>query len=164
MDDKDTVIVVGATETDEYGNLWVTPQGGGDRVKIAKKREHLHPLFQQGKAVLLHWETYMNKPYVKNADPVEGKLPPPTKPIEPPLQQGEPTPAELAKPSYTPSGVEIGRAINDICQLYINDKLHILFGKENAEAILKWWRGHLQGTLKIPVDGAKLPMWDKKES
>ena len=46
----DPIITVGVTETDGYGNLWVTPQGGGDKVKIAAKRKQLHPLFQQGRA------------------------------------------------------------------------------------------------------------------
>lgn len=77
---NDTVIVVGGTRLDEYDNLWVTPAGGGDEVKIAKKREALHPLFEQGKAVLLHWETYMDKAYVAKAEAVAGKLPPPTEP------------------------------------------------------------------------------------
>lgn len=80
---NDTIIVVGVTEKDGYGNLWVTPQGDGDRVKIAAKRANLHPLFEQGKAVILHWEKYMNKPYVADAKLVEGELPPPTKPEEP---------------------------------------------------------------------------------
>ena len=73
-----TIIVVGVTETDEWGNLWVTPKGGGDKVKVAKKREHLHELFQQGRAVMLIWQTYQNIPYVADAKLVEGELPPPT--------------------------------------------------------------------------------------
>jgi len=75
---NDTVVVVGQVRTDEYNNLWVTPQGGGDEIKIAQKRENLHPLFEQGKAVMLHWETYKNIPYVSGAKLVEGELPPPT--------------------------------------------------------------------------------------
>lgn len=102
--EKDTVIVVGKTEVDGWGNLWVIPKDGGDRVKIAKKREHLHELFEQGKAVLLHWEVYMDKPYVANAELVTGNLPEPTKPIEPPLHPDEPKPEELHK--YAPQ--EIG--------------------------------------------------------
>lgn len=90
MDDKDTIVVVGATEKDQYGNLWVTPQGGGDKIKIAKKRENLHQFMEQGRAILLHWETYMNKPYVSDAKPVEGELPPPVKP--PVLESGNPPP------------------------------------------------------------------------
>jgi hypothetical protein len=161
MNQNDTIIVVGVTETDGYGNLWVTPQGGGDKVKIAKKRENLHSLFQQGKAVLLHWETYMNKTYVSDAKLVEGELPPPTAPQEPPLQQDEPRKTN-DEPVYKPSGQEIGRCWNAIDSLYIADKLHILFGKENAEAILKYYRGVLMSTLKLPVDGAKLPQWKNK--
>lgn len=72
----DTVIVVGTTELDEYGNMWVTPKGGGERVKIAAKRSGLHPLFEQGKAVLLKWQTYQDHPYVADAKLVAGELQP----------------------------------------------------------------------------------------
>jgi len=72
---QDTIIKVGTTEIDEYGNLLVTPSGGGDKIKIAQKRTHLHHLFEQGNTVALHWETYMNKSYVANANLVEGELP-----------------------------------------------------------------------------------------
>lgn len=67
----DTTIKVGVTELDQYGNLFVTPTGGGDRIKIGVKRKELHPLFTQGATILLHWETYMNKPYVAGAELVE---------------------------------------------------------------------------------------------
>ena len=75
--ERDTIIIVGVTRKDGFNNLWVTPASGGNEVKIGVKREHLHDLFQQGKAVMLHWETYKNKPYVSDAKPVEGELPPP---------------------------------------------------------------------------------------
>lgn len=174
MDNKDTVITVGVTREDEYGNLWVTPQGGDKEIKIAAKREALHPLFEQGKAVLCHWETYKNIPYVSDAKWVEGELPPPREPYKGQntrFERGEypdgdfdgRTEAEIDKPEikHTVSGVEIGRCWNAIDTLYVNDKLQVLFGKENAIAILKYYRGVLQSTLKLPVDGAKLPQWDK---
>ncbi len=102
MADKDTIIVVGVTRTDDYGSLWVTPAGGGDEIKIGEKRSHLHDLFQQGKAVMLHWATYKNKPYVSDAKAVEGELPPSTKPESPPPQQRE----EL--PKVKPAPQELG--------------------------------------------------------
>jgi len=74
---KDTIIIVGQTRLDSYENLWVTPAGGGDEVKIGEKRAGLHALFQQGKAVMLHWETYKNRLYVADAKAVEGELPEP---------------------------------------------------------------------------------------
>jgi len=86
----DPIITVGVTETDSYGNLWVTPKGGGDKVKIAAKRKQLHPLFQQGKAVILHYETYMDKPYVSDAKLVAGELPPPVEPQDPEPHKDEP--------------------------------------------------------------------------
>lgn len=104
MENNSTIIVVGVTETDGYGNLWVTPAGGGDKVKIGEKRSQLHPLFEQGKAVMLHWETYRNRPYVANAKLVEGELPPPVKPILPALEQAK-IDADLRE---KPSGQEVG--------------------------------------------------------
>lgn len=74
--DTDTIIVVATTRIDGSGNLWVAPKGDGDEVKIAAKRSNLHPLFQQGKAILLDWQTYLGKSYVANAKLVEGELPP----------------------------------------------------------------------------------------
>jgi len=89
MADKDTMVVVGVTRMDGYGNMFVTPAGGGDEVKIGSKRAHLHDMFEQGRAIMLHWETYRNIPYVSDAKPVEGELPPSVKPVSPPLQPGE---------------------------------------------------------------------------
>ncbi len=77
MAQDNTVIVVGVTRTDTYGNLWVTPKGGGDEVKIGSKRSQLHELFEQDKAIMLHWETYKGKAYVSDAKLVEGELPAP---------------------------------------------------------------------------------------
>ena len=52
MAEKDTIIVVGVTRMDTYGNLWITPAGGGDEVKIGEKRSQLHPLFEQGLSLI----------------------------------------------------------------------------------------------------------------
>jgi len=164
MDNKDTIVIVGVTREDEFGNLWVTPQGGGDEIKIAAKRSKLHPLFEQGRAIMLHWETYMNRPYVADAKPVEGELPEPKSAYTPPPEE-KPKPTAYAKLNpelpKTISGQEIGRCWNAIDTLFIGGKLPTLFGKENAEAILKYYRGILTSTLKLPVDGKKLPQWDK---
>ncbi len=104
----DTVIVVGTTELDEYGNMWVTPKGGGERVKIAKKREGLHPLFKQGKAVLLKWETYQNHPYVADAKLVAGELQPPQEPTILPKDQKIIEEARKEAVKKEPSGQETG--------------------------------------------------------
>lgn len=167
MDKNDTVIVVGATEVDGYGHLWVTPKGGGDKVKIAQKRAHLHPLFEQGRAVLLHWETYQNRPYVANAKPVEGELPPPREPIEPEfpaqdmvsLQRGGGE--EAPEPKASPQAV--GMCWKEIGELIREDQVGKIFGKENAIEVVKAYRGYLLSTLKIAYDGKKLPQWKPKE-
>ena len=81
-----SIITVALTEVDQYGNLFVTPAGGGDKIKIGVKRKQLHPIFQQGKVIQLHWETYMNKPYVSDAKQVAGEdLPAPVIPKVTPL-------------------------------------------------------------------------------
>ncbi len=114
MADKDTIIVVGVTREDEYGNLWVTPAGGGDEVKIGEKRSQLHELFEQGKAVMLHWETYRNRAYVSDARLVEGELLESVKPDGPPPQPGEDQPK--VKPAPQEIGMwwkELGNRIGD---------------------------------------------------
>ena len=70
---EDTIIKVGVARQDEYGNLFVTPEGGGKEVKISEKRKNLHPLFQQGNTVSLHWEVFKNVPYVKDAKQIVGE-------------------------------------------------------------------------------------------
>jgi len=82
---------------------------------------------------------------------VRDALPPAKEPQEP-----EP---HVEKPQGI-SGAEVGRCWNDINSLFINDKLDLLFGKENARGIAKQYRGYLLGTLKLNHDGAKLPMWE----
>ena len=95
--DKPTEIVVESVRDDEYGNRWVTPQGGGAEIKIAEKRGALHELFQQGNTVSLKWDSYTNKEkktftYVADAKLVSGEtktkagIPPPCpKPGYPPV-------------------------------------------------------------------------------
>ena len=146
MSEKDTVITVGITRKDEYGNLWVTPSGGGEEVKIGAKRKQLHDLFEQGKAIMLHWETYMDKPYVFDAKLVEGELPQPPK----------------HTPTSRPAPQEIGMWWKEVGELYRTNKLMELFGKKNAIDVIKVYRGQLLSTLEIPFDGSELPQFLKK--
>ena len=114
MADKDTIIVVGTTKMDDYGNMFVTPAGGGDEVKIGEKRSQLHPLFEQGKAIMLHCETYKNRAYVSDAKAVEGELPESQKPEKLPPQPEEDTPR--VKPAPQELGMwwkELGNRIGD---------------------------------------------------
>ena len=106
MADNQTVVVVGTTETDEYGNLWVTPKGGGDRIKIAAKRSGLHPIFEQGKAIMLKWQTYQEHPYVADAKPVAGELQPEQEPTI--LPEHEEVIKEAREEATKPAPQEIG--------------------------------------------------------
>ena len=72
---KDSIIVVGGTRLDNFGNLLVTPKGGGKAIKIGAKRANLHPIFEQDRAVLLKWDNYMDKDYVADAELFEGEVP-----------------------------------------------------------------------------------------
>ena len=108
------VVVVGTTEKDEYGNLWVTPKGGGDRIKIAKKREGLHPLFQQGVAVMLKWQTYQDHPYVADAKLVAGELQPAQEPTILPKDEKIIEEARKEATKKEPSGQETGMWFKEI--------------------------------------------------
>jgi len=73
-------IVVDFANLNDYGDLIVTDKEGQD-YKVAKKREHLHSLFTEDRAITLHFAKYMDKRYVADASIPE--LPPPTKPKTP---------------------------------------------------------------------------------
>jgi len=159
-----TVIVVAVTETDQYGNLQVTAKEGGI-VKIAKKREHLFGLFQQGKAVELDWQTYMNKDYVADARLVEGALPEPT---DPPTDMHPPRAPETGQPSGQATGM-VTNKITDMRIARVQSKgsvtaiLYPLFGRDATIELLKWWRSQFLGITKIKYSGESLPQYDKEK-
>ena len=158
MSENDTIIVVGVTRIDGYGNLWVTPAGGGDEVKIGAKRKQLHDLFQQGKAVMCHWETYMNKPYVSDAKLVEGELPPPSK-AELTAEQEETIRQAISKPD--PQAV--GMVTKEIGNHIIAGTLSKIFGEEIACNLVIWYRSQILGVSRISYDGSKLPRFIPKK-
>ena len=132
MAEQDTVIVVATTEIDEYGNLIVTDKGGG-KTKIGKKREYLFPIFQQGKAVLLHWETYMNRPYVANAKLAAGELPQAT--LKP--DTGESTPKEKVEDRDTTT--RLRSMILSYCKdLAVADKIKVEQIVPQADRFYNW--------------------------
>jgi len=165
--ETDTIIVVDQRRMDSYNNLWITPKGGGDEVKIGEKRAHLHPLFEQGKAVMLHWEVYMNKAYVADAKLVEGELPKPTEPTVLPEHETiikEAVKAGNEAPTHKPMGVEIGKCENQVIQLYCHGKLVSVFGEEIAKDLMVRIRGGILSTLPdFSYNGDNLPKWVTKK-
>lgn len=130
MEKTDTIIVAGQRRIDEYGNLWVAPAGGGEEIKIAAKRSQLHPLFQQEQAIVLHWATYKNIPYVTDAELVEGKLPPPVEPQVPDDYPGKEEIPPIVPPQvFAPQ--EIGLWYKEVGKLYRAD----LIKKDTPEGL-----------------------------
>lgn len=118
---EENQIIVDHTDMDIYGNMFVYPSDGRERIKIGEKRKHLHPLFQQGNAVLLHWDTYLDKIYVAGAsliktDSVKDEVPP-VKPqqqvkvahSEPPPPRGNNTSQRSISISYAKDLVVSGK-------------------------------------------------------
>lgn len=161
---KKTIVTVADKEENQYGDI-IFHDREGNQYKLGVKRAHLNEKLVVGQAVELGWGRYKDATksieYIADVKLVSEELPKGEEVKEIPFEEPPPKP----KPDtgkYMPSGVEIGRCWNAIDALYIGGKLNTLFGKENAEAVLKYYRGVLASTLKLPVDGAKLPMWDKK--
>ncbi|MCJ7828673.1 MAG: hypothetical protein MUP81_02900 [Dehalococcoidia bacterium] len=164
---KEIVIPVDRNENG-YGDILFHDKAGKE-YKIGNKRAHLGSEIIEGHAVELGYSNYTDKNhidhiYIAEARLVESALPPPVKAHTPDEEGAAKLKAEV-KPEtpHTISGQEIGRCWNAIDALYIGGKLATLFGVENAEAILKFYRGVLASTLKLPIDGAKLPMWEKEK-
>ncbi len=61
----DTNIVVQSTEIDTYGNQIITATDGQE-YKIGEKRAHLHSLAQPSTPLILKWDNYKDKDYVKD--------------------------------------------------------------------------------------------------
>jgi len=152
---------------DEYGNMWVTPTGGGTEIKIAEKRSHLHEQFQEGLATNAHWEAYKGKNYVSDAKLVGSILPDKS---EPPVDlMGEPSPSptanamalsgNTARPpgsiTATPSertqqapapqrsysdGAAIGMVTNRIGSHIDNNTLELVFTTEEIVALMGRYR------------------------
>jgi len=141
-----TVIVVGRTEVNGYGDLLVTCKDG-NVIKIAKKREHLHKLFQQDKAVELDWQNYNNKDYVSDARLVEGALPPPTKPPT------DMNPPQAAKPEEVISGQERGMCLKEIGEGIRSGQLEKDFPKSFPRIKTDYY--------KRVSKGSGIALWDK---
>ena len=111
MAKEPTVITVAGVEKDTYGNLSVTDTLG-NTVRINKKHESLHPLFEnnQGRAIKLIWDNYKGKDFVDGAELFDGK-PPLEKQVEPLSTSSEPLPdppQSTTKPVTQLSGQEVG--------------------------------------------------------
>ena len=150
MAENNTIIVVGKTEKDQYGNLLVTPAGGGTQIKIGNKRSQLFDLFQQGKAVMLEWQTYMDKPYVANAKLVEGELPPATKQVD------KPKPIEEAKPTFQETRSQI---TENMFWGHLKDWLLLKEGEKGADPFWKQLRAiyfaKMLSVLDIKIEKVK---------
>ena len=161
---SETIIVVGHTELDEYGNLIVTPKGGGDAIRINKKHENLHPLFEQGRAIKLDWQTYKGKTYVADAVLVEGELPPPVTP-ELPAEQQAIVDEALAQsiptiPIKEPAPQAVGMTVKEVGAMIISKDINWIFGKKIALKLVEWYRGQILGVTRVEFDGKDLPRFE----
>ena len=156
-----TIIVVGHTEIDGFGNLQVTDKEG-KVTKIAAKREKLHPLFQQGHAVELDWQTYMDKDYVADAKLVGDAL-----------AVGSAVPAVVVSSSKEestrvfekpePSGQEIGMTVKEIGDMIRAGEISKLFGAKIGAELITWYRGRIISTTRTDYDSKDLPSIKPKE-
>ena len=86
-----TIITVESAKVDSYGNLMVTPKGGGNDIRIGVKRKQLFSFFSDGAAVELIWDSFKNKDYVADVRLVGESLPAPKQPIQTGAMKKEPT-------------------------------------------------------------------------
>lgn len=124
----------------------------------------LWQVFQDGRAIKLGLEkegTFWN---LKMATRVEDELPPP---VTPKMPADAPKPTAYAEKAPTPatqvSGQEVGMTMKEVRELYRDKMLAPLFGQEVAFELIKWYRGRILGTTRVPFDGAKLPTLKTKE-
>ena len=110
------VIVVDTVDSNEYGDMLFTDKEGTN-YKVGNKRvQFFEGVIVSGAAVQLNYAEAYNKEYIYNAVQVKGELPEAKDPIKPELQEdeptdealrkmiskGEPSPAQLKKPTEKP--------------------------------------------------------------
>ncbi len=82
----------------------------------------------------------------------------------PPPGENEPDKPAMPPPKSDEfgAGQREGMCWKEVGELIRSGKIINVFGKENAMSITKDYRGYLSATLKLTVDGAKLPQWEKE--
>ena len=101
----DTNIVVASTRMDDYGNQFITSTDG-EEYKIGERRAHLHSLAQVGTPLILKWDIYKNRDYVKDVL-VNGSAPQPT-----PAAPAPPRPVAAVTPPRDNKDAQIARAVS----------------------------------------------------
>ena len=149
-----TIITVESTLIDSYGNMMVTPKGGGKDIRIGVKRKKLFAFFSDGVAVELIWSNFNNNDYVSDARIVGDSLPAPKQPVSPSLQKDEPTPDQL-QPAPAPQAV--GMLTKEIGDMIRAKMLTTLFGATIKKELVKWYRSQVLGISRITYEGRDLP-------
>ncbi len=107
----DTNIVVDSARFDTYGNQLITATDGQE-FKIGIKREHLHSLAQPGVPLILKWDNYMDKDYVKDvlvnasAPQPNSAAPAPPRPVAAVTPPKDNKDAQIARAVALKAGVE----------------------------------------------------------
>ena len=89
----------------------------------------------------------------------EQPLPPAVKP-ETHHEEGKPPEKILPAKEVAPQA--IGMMTKEIGDMIRANKLTTIFGKENAEELIKWYRSQTFGITKASFDGSKLPKFPSK--
>ena len=147
-----TIITVESTKLDGYGNLMVTPKGGGKDIRIGAKRPQLFAFFSEGAAVELIWDNFKDKDYVSDAKLVEGSLPAPKQPM---AIEAMKTPPET-KPE-PPAPQAVGMMTKELGDMIRAKMLTTLFGVTIKKELVKWYRSQVFGITRINYDGKDLP-------
>ena len=157
MEKEPTVIIVALVEADGYGNLIVT-DNMGNIIKVNKKHEHLHKVFQLKRAVKVYWKYYDfegKKGFsVDGAELFNGK--PPVEQQVKEITAGAVVPS--TKPQIAPQAV--GMITKEIGDHIRAGTLSTVFGKKVASSLVVWYRGQTLGITQIDFDGKDLPKFE----
>ena len=147
-----TIITVESTTIDSYGNMMVTPKGGGKDIRIGVKRKQLFAFFSDGVAVELIWSKFNDNDYVSDAKLVAEGLPAPKQPIE-----TEAMKAPLEPSHQPPAPQAVGMLTKEIGDMIRAKMLTTLFGATIKNELVRWYRSQVFGISRITYDGKDLP-------
>jgi len=160
------------TEHGDYGEYrkvtGIDDKGKEVTKNVGDRFQDKWDLLQEGATLDFKMTQKDKKWYIADIIPITESLPSPTKSTILPEHQAEIDKAigeaTVIKKLPEIPGQEIGMTVKEIGDMIRTEKLVALFGLEATVELVKWYRGRILATTRIPYDGSKLPDFKKKET
>ncbi len=169
IEDTKWVSKIEAQPGGKAGTFWKVTwhDGKTDRIFDPAMRDTCNEAMTNQLAVHYSKEKQGNYWNITALELVKDAMPPPTDPQMLPeheqvVKDAVKSVREVAPVKSEIPGQQIGMTVKEIGDMIRSEKLKGLFGVDAAMEIIKWYRGQILGTTRVPFDGAKLPTFKQE--